>query len=435
MILFAKSHWIKSQILIKNIFLFIEDKEVINWGENHLIILFLTLGFPKDKNASNLYVDLMQEFIRNGNDVYVACQNERRYKCDTLIQSINGINVLRIKTGNITKTNIAEKAISTFTLESNFIKAIKVFLPNVKFDLCIYSTPPITFERVVTYIKNKNNCPSYLLLKDIFPQNAVDLEIIKKGGFLWTYLRAKERRLYNVSDYIGCMSKGNVNYILKHNPNISPDKIEVCPNSICPIPQKKYNIKLIRHKYEIPIDSMVFIYGGSLGKPQGIDFFKEVLLGCVNRKDIYFLIAGTGTEYIRLENFLSDNKIQNAKLVREIASLEYHELLGACDVGLIFLDKRFTIPNFPSRFNSYLEHSMPCIAATDTATDIKDVIKEASCGFWVESGDTQGFISAVDTLTTDFNLRKSMGINARKYLEQHFTVSKSYDIIAAHFGI
>jgi glycosyltransferase involved in cell wall biosynthesis len=398
-----------------------------------LTILLLTLGFPKDKNASNLYVDLMQEFLRNGNEVYVACQNERRYKCETTIQNINGIKVLRIKTGNITKTNLAEKAVTTLTLEHDFIKAIKAFLPNVKFDLCIYSTPPITFEKVVTYIKNTHNCPSYLLLKDIFPQNAVDLEIIKIGGILWRYLRAKERRLYNVSDYIGCMSKGNVDYILKHNPKIAPVKIEVCPNSIYPIAQKNYDIKEIRHKFEMPNDCVVYLYGGSLGKPQGLDFLKDVLLRCNSRKDIFFMIVGDGTEFAKLEKFLLENEIKNAKITREIGSLEYHELLGACDVGLIFLDKRFTIPNFPSRFNSYLELSMPCIAATDTATDIKDVIREANCGLWVKSGDTDGFIDAVDTLSSDAILRKQMGINAREYLEQHYTVSKSYNIIAAHF--
>jgi glycosyltransferase involved in cell wall biosynthesis len=397
-------------------------------------IIFLTLGFPSDKHVRNLYVDLMQEFKINFDNVYVVCQNERRHKSPTQLQNINGLNVLRVKTGNITKTSLAEKAITTITLEYSFIKAIKKFLPNIKFDLVLYSTPPITFERVVTYIKNINKCPSYLLLKDIFPQNAVDLEMIKQGGILWRYFRAKERRLYNVADYIGCMSKGNVDYILKHNPEIEREKIEVCPNSTCPILPQQYNTKLIRQQYAIPHDSVVFIFGGSLGKPQGLHFFQDILSLYSKRNDIFFMIVGCGTEYPKLERFLSNNNIPNAQLIGELPSIEYHSLLGASDVGLIFLDKRFSIPNFPSRFNAYLEHSMPCIAATDTATDLKDVIKEACCGFWVQSEDTEGFIAAIDTLAADADLRRKMGSAARQYLEENYTVSKSYKIITSHFN-
>jgi aspartate 1-decarboxylase len=54
------------------------------------------------------------------------------------------------------------------------------------------------------------------MLKDIFPQNAVDLGMIKTTGIkslLYKYFRRKEKGLYFISDRIGCMSQANVDYV------------------------------------------------------------------------------------------------------------------------------------------------------------------------------------------------------------------------------
>ena len=186
--------------------------------------------------------------------------------------------ILKIKIGNIQKTNLIEKGISTITLEYIFIHAIKKYFANVKFNLVLYSTPPITLQKAVEYVKKRDQAQTYLLLKDIFPQNAVDLGMLKKSGYkklIYRYFRIKEKKLYAISDYIGCMSEANKNYILKHNHEISPQRVEVCPNCIEMLDMSidENEKKRMRKKYEIPQNTIVFVYGGNLGKPQGIPFF------------------------------------------------------------------------------------------------------------------------------------------------------------------
>lgn len=73
-----------------------------------------------------------------------------------------------------------EKGISTLMIEGQFLRAIKKHFNDVTFDLVIYSTPPITFEKVILFIKERDLANSYLLLKDIFPQNALDLNMFSK---------------------------------------------------------------------------------------------------------------------------------------------------------------------------------------------------------------------------------------------------------------
>ena len=108
-------------------------------------------------------------------------------------------------------------------------------------------------------------------------------------------------------------------------------------------------VALMRKKYDIPLEKRVFVYGGNLGKPQGIDFLIECLHSQENSKDNYFLIVGDGTEYGKIEEFVKSSNQNNIRLMKRLPQEDYDTMVGACDVGMIFLDHRFTIPNFPSR--------------------------------------------------------------------------------------
>lgn len=358
---------------------------------------------------------------------------ERRYKTPTNLRKDNGVQILQVKTFNIQKTNFIEKGLGTLAIEYQYLAAIKKYLHNPRFDIIIYSTPPITFTKVIKEIKKRDNAQSYLLLKDLFPQNAVDLGIIKKWGVLYQFFRWKEKQLYRVSDYIGCMSPANVNYLLKHNPEIAADRVEVCPNSIEPAGEAVNKDNTFRIKYNIPVEATLFIYGGNLGKPQGLDFLADVLESNNNKSDRFFIIIGSGTEKPKLAKWFQSRQITNAILLDSLPKETYDQIVGACDVGLIFLDKRFTIPNYPSRLLSYLENKMPVLIASDTSTDVGTIAEEHGYGLWAEHGDIAKFNQHLDKLCADETLRRQMGENGYRFLIQNYTVENSYNIIMKHF--
>lgn len=397
-------------------------------------ILFLTLLEIKSINDRNIYTDLLRELRKKDHNIYVISPYERRLNKSTECINEEGINFLKVKIGNIQKINTIEKVISTLLIEHQYLRGIERYFKNIKFDLVIYSTPPITFYNVIRYIKERDNAKLYLLLKDIFPQNAVDLGMFSNRGLIYNFFRKKEINLYKISDYIGCMSQANVDFILKHNEYLYKDKVEICPNSIEPLCLQKNeeNLKSIRIKYKIPLDKTVFIYGGNLGKPQGIDFVIECLKSNIDNEKVFFIIVGSGTECYKLHNFIKINKPGNIKLFSQLPKKDYDMLVNACDVGLIFLDKRFTIPNFPSRMLSYMEASMPVLAATDINSDIGQVVENGEFGLWCESGNIESFNDKLYALH-DKDLRLKMGKNSRKYLEKNYTSEHSYKIIMGHF--
>ena len=247
-------------------------------------VIFLTLVQISNIEDRTIYNDLMRKFRDEGHQVYIVTPSERRMGLDTILKESNGVKILNVKTLNIQKTNVVEKGIGTLLIERQYQSAINKHFANVNFDLILYSTPPITFTNVVRFLKKRNpKAISYLLLKDIFPQNAVDIGMFSQKSIFNWYFRKKEKALYKTSDYIGCMSPANVQFVLDHNPEVDTSRVEVAPNSIELVEkkieegQKKAERYYIRKKYDLPTDKPIFIYGGNLGKPQGIDFLIKCL--------------------------------------------------------------------------------------------------------------------------------------------------------------
>ncbi len=393
-------------------------------------ILFLTMSRIYNLEQRGIYPDLLSEFVRNGHSVFVSAPAERRFNEETSLKQFNGYSVLRVKVGNLQKTNVIEKGISTVMLETQFLAAIKKYYKDIKFDLVMYSTPPITFGNVINFIKKRDGAKTYLLLKDIFPQNAVDIGMFSKNNPIYTFFRLKEKKLYKQSDYIGCMSEANVRYVLDNNPYVNKDIVHIAPNSVKVLPREDVSEETkreLRQKYNVPLDKTVFIYGGNLGRPQGIPFLIECLKANEEKDDRFFVVCGKGTEYKKIEEYVLASNTKNVLLINGLPKEEYENFVKSCDVGLIFLDKRFTIPNFPSRLLSYMQNAMPVIACTDVNTDIGEVIKKGGFGWWCESKDSREFTSLLDeALGADL---KKMGDNARAFLEENYTVEDLYKTI------
>ena len=413
-------------------------------------ILFLTMS-PQllDIKKHGIYTDLVRKFIAEGHEVYIIVPFERRTGKKTAFYRQDGVSVLGVRTLNLMQTNVIEKGIGQVLMESQFKAAFKKHLADVKFDLILYSTPPITFSNVIAYVKRKNpKAVSYLMLKDIFPQNAVDIGLmpgswlrVKGSGLrmpmsfvkylLYKGFRKKEKKLYALSDYIGCMSPANVKYVIEHNPEVDASRVEVCPNSyeIVPVTEKTER-NVILQKYGLPTDKPIFIYGGNLGKPQGIPFLIECLKANAERKDCHFVVVGNGYEYPRIEKWVNDEKPKAVSLFSHLPKEDYDQLADACDVGMIFLDYRFTIPNYPSRLLPYLMAKKPIIACTDPNCDTGSIAEENGYGFWCPSNSVEAFTKTVDRmLASDI---KAMGEKGFQFYLDNYTVEHTYQAIVKH---
>ena len=395
-------------------------------------ILFLTMNPFKSIDMHNIYSDLMKVFIAHGHRPYIVTPREKQTGEKTELLEFQDYAILKVRIGNTSNVSFIEKGISTVLLESQFKRAIDKYLGNVNFELILYSTPPITLAGVVKSLKRKTRATTYLMLKDIFPQNAVDIGLFSAKSPIHWYFRQKEMNLYKISDHIGCMSPANVEYVREHNPLVDTKKVEILPNAVIPkaFESRERFKQRVRERYNIPSTSIIYLFGGNLGKPQGIPFLVDCLKANANKFDRYFIICGTGSETPFLELFLQEIQPNNVLLLNGLPKQEYDELASGCDVGLLFLDYRFTIPNFPSRILSYMESGMPVISCTDPNTDVGEIVEENGFGYSCHSNSVTAFTKCIDKMSA--TRIEEMGLKARHYLEENYRSESCFQIIMNH---
>ena len=392
-------------------------------------ILFITVENYRDCSCRSIYMDMIKKFVQCGNHVTVlsACE-ERDQKCDDQLFYHVGENceIQKVLIPNLTKmSNYVLKGINLLRTVPRFDIAAKKAMRNKVFDLVIYGSPPISVYKAVKSVKRQQNAFSYLMLKDIWPYDclfggALSMHGWKKIAYL--YLAHLARKLYRVSDFIGCMSPANIRFLTENEPGLDRSKIGICPNCVTPFSvymnTEKRNV--LRDKYGIPKDKVVYIYGGNLGVAQGIEFAIESVIAASEIEDAFFVFVGSGTEISKLERVANESELKNFLLLPAMPKDEYETLVFACDVGLIYLNYDCLAPNYPSRLLSYMQASIPILCATDLYTDIGRIAIENGYGLQCNSNNVLSFIKCLKELS-DEEIRHRMGKKAYEYMMEHYT--------------
>jgi glycosyltransferase involved in cell wall biosynthesis len=371
-----------------------------------------------------MYTTLVEEFVNHGHDVTVVSPGDGK----TGIYVENGIPVLRVQTLPIKNVPNYLKGISNILLPFQFERALNQFNKEKSFDVIISATPPITLVDLAAKLKRKFGAKFYLILRDIFPQNAVDLGFIKNDGILHHYFSIKERKIYKEADYIGCMSQGNIDYVKVYNPGISAKKLHELKNYQKPYKGFGSDPDLIKKKYGIT-DKFVVVFGGNMGKPQQLENVLTLAESVLYFPDIVFLLLGEGVQMNKIEAEAKAKGLTNINIQRTISKQEYQDLLRVCDVGLISLHKDFTIPNIPSKALDYFNVGIPVLASLDKATDFGKILDDENCGLWSYAGDDNSLKTNLTQLYYNKELRVLFGKNGKNYFLENLTPDIAYSTI------
>lgn len=395
-------------------------------------ILFLFLRHSENPTDSTLTKDISDEFYRQGHSVKVVTLLEKKYNRDTKLKIENGYPVLRVRTGNyFDSPGKIEKGITALTMPKNLEKAIKKYFKHEKFDLIYTHTPFISNAQLINNLKSYYKCKSCLHLWDIFPQNAKDINLLN-NKILLSFFEYQEQRMYDSFDYIGCMSKGNLEYMKIRDKSIKLNKYFVLKNWAQIKDKPIFNKKLIREKYGYDEQDFICIFGGNMGKPQKLENILELAKKSLIDKTIKFLFIGKGTERNLLENKVKNEKISNVKFLDYIPREDYELVTASCDLGLVSLDERFTVPNFPSKTTDYFKLELPILASLDScaAADYGNFLQnEVKGGLFALAEEIDELYSQLLKLKNNNDLKIELGKNGRQYYENELGVDKAYETI------
>ncbi|MDH3698771.1 MAG: glycosyltransferase family 4 protein [Flavobacteriaceae bacterium] len=398
-------------------------------------VVFLALNYSNATSEPGMYPDLMINFLKNGHDVWVVAPSIDDKKKASLSKEA-GINVLRVPTLKLFGSGLIQKGISNILLPYQFKNALKKSQIPLDFDLIIVPTPPITMIKVAFWLKKQSKAKLYLILRDIFPQNGVDLKMMSQHGLPYYYFRKLEKKLYRQSDSIGCMSPANVNYVKRHNTYVDTSKLHLLPNW----ETLKESHEIVEEETELRkryglLNKFVAIHAGNIGLPQQVENIIELAETVQHLNDLVFLIIGWGTEKNKIIALAKEKNLENVIFMDSVNRNELGKILKISDIGLISLNKNFTIPNFPSKVNAYYRYKLPILSALDANTDFGVIQENIGCGFWSVSGDTDALKKNLLRLYENEELRREMGVKGYNYMKNNLTPNHAYQTIVNQFKV
>jgi len=393
------------------------------------ILLFVVYYLPSTSSAAKLINDLATELSNRGHDVTVVAPDHAT-EADFQRDDDDKIRVIRVKTGEIRGVSRILRGYREITLSKTLWKRAKYFFNENTFDLIIYYSPTIFFGPLVKRLKRMFGCPAYLILRDIFPQWAVDAGILRKG-LLYRLLKHYEKINYDAADIIGIQSPANKLYFSKRELD-KKYKIEVLYNWMS-LENKYESSGYFREKFGLN-GKIVFFYGGNIGIAQDVDNIVRVAVRLRNIPEAHFLLVGEGSEVPRLKREIQRMGLINISIHPAVGQQDYMRMIADIDVGMISLDRHLNTHNYPGKILGYMYHAKPILASINPGNDLQDMLQTHEAGLVCRNGEDEVLYNQALQLINNPALRVQMGINGRNLLENKFSVSTAASQILSHFS-
>jgi glycosyltransferase involved in cell wall biosynthesis len=351
----------------------------------HIVIIGDTYP-PMKTSGAVMLKDLADAFKAQSHavTVIVPSSSQKKPVHQEVLDGINILNVKAFKTKDVSNIQRAmAEFINPFMMWSK-LKYHPLFVSS-KFDLIVWYSPTIFWGTLVRRIKKNWNCKSYLILRDIFPDWAVDLKVIGRVNPAYYFFKLIARYQYEQADIIGLQSPNSKLYFVSKYRQLS-NKARVLWNwvDINKIENDKCTIKIAKTKLA---GKKIFVYAGNVGLAQGINTFLGLIAKFNSREDIGFLFVGRGTEMQALKKHISKNGNTNVLFFPEIPATQLKDLYSQCHVGLIVLDSRHNTHNIPGKFLSYMVAGLPVFGLVNKGNDLLDLVDSYSVGFLKSSLD------------------------------------------------
>lgn len=392
------------------------------------ILIIVVYYLPSTQSSAKLIYDLATELRRQGHEPVVLAPDSD-ISGDIQVTNEEGVTVVRVRSGKIKNASKYVRTINEVRLSQVLWSRGKKFFRGNRCDLVICYSPSIFFGPLVKRLKELYQCGSYLIMRDIFPQWALDMGLLKPG-MVFNYFKRKELENYDAADIIGIQSPGNFHYY-RENGLDKKYRLEVLYNWVT---LSERHVEFKNYRKQLSLDGkVVFFYGGNVGVAQDMDNIVRLAERLVDEPRAFFLIVGDGSEVERLRGLIAEKGLKNIVLLDAVDQFEYLAMLSEFDVGLITLDHKLKTHNFPGKMLGYMSNSMPTLASVNPDNDLTVLFDTIRAGFVCINGEDDKLTEYALLLVQDPELRKELGRNSRRLLETTFSVEQAASQILSHF--
>lgn len=371
--------------------------------------------------------DLSREFSRQGHSLCVMLPTPDQGAPWTL-EKIDGFQVLRLKAPRTKDVSYLRRTFAEMRMPFAMLQNLqKSPLARERWDGVIWYAPSIFHGPLVSTLRKSSTCKSYLIIRDIFPEWAVDMGLMGRG-LPYRFFDAVASYQYSVADVIGVQAPGNQHYFdrwMKQKPGRA---LEVLQNWLGRPVNSRCSIRVSETALA---GRKVFVYAGNMGVAQGLDILLDLAEKLRSRLDVGFLFVGRGSDSERLKTSAKSRGLENVVFFDEIDPDEIPDLYAQCDAGIVALDPRHKSHNIPGKFLTYMQSGLPVLANINAGNDLAQIIRNESVGQVCESNQLDEILLLAEKILDQIQTDSGLSARCTALFAREFAVEKTVEQIIA----
>lgn len=195
--------------------------------------------------------------------------------------------------------------------------------------------------------------------------------------------------------------------------------VELIPNYPEAREESRRDLRSRIDPQDLPPEAPLVLYLGGLMEERGL----EALIQSIPlwRSDAHLALLGRGTFEDTLQRLAVELGVQRRMHVLtpvppdEVVGWAASADLGVSPIAPSLLSYRYSLPN---KLFQYMAAGLPVVASD--FPQVRDVVVGSDAGLCVDTTDARQIASAIDGLLADADLRRAMGRNARRAVEERY---------------
>ena len=302
-----------------------------------------------------------------------------------------------------------------------------------RYDLLLVGTAPPMVAMSAQALGWLKATPFVYVVYDLEPDRSVTMKMLANSHPVARLFRGSQKQWLHAASKVVVLGRCMREH-LQQAYELPEHQIEVIPIGSDPheiIPASHNSRFRARHG----VGGFVVLYSGNFGRYHDFDTLLDAAktLGDSEekrgptgvserpRKDIRFVLVGSGAQKAHIAQRVADEKIGNVRLFDFVSKEDYTDLLASADVSLVTLEPGMEGLCVPSKFYSILASGRPTVASVSPRSEIARVIDEAQCGVHLSQGDAGQLVNVLTYLAAHPAEVEIMGGNARRVLEEKYS--------------
>jgi colanic acid biosynthesis glycosyl transferase WcaI len=367
------------------------------------VLLVNQFFWPDTAATAQLLTDVARAIDSNAHTVTVLCGNSAYGT--TVVGTPPPVKIVHCGGMAFNRGMLGRVVSYASFLASAAIRGLRESRP----DLVVTLTTPPLISLLGTVLKTLRGSRHYIWEMDVYPDIAVDLNVLKQESLVTRIVAALADFSRNQADGIIALGEDMKARLVKRG--VPEEKISIAENW-------SDGAEIVSAQFAD--GPLVVHYSGTLGLAHELDTISEAMLQLRGNDRLRFVFIGGGARSPQLQEFCKQQNISNVEFRPYSSRGDLGRSSAEGHIGLVTQLPETVGSVVPSKTYGIMAAGRPMLYVGPENATPALVLQRHACGWRIEPGDVAGMVGLLQALEQDRSMIYEAGERGRRAFEKFY---------------